>query len=346
MDLLRDFLVLNSGNGSDSSKIRFASNLGFLPTLLKHVNRVSNSENSRIIHGSKDVIHQDKMPCASVGPNSSRKEGDTPTVRQVKGLSQEVTGLLKELESKNILIKSLKVPEKAPEVELDSGSSWKDKVSPPGETHARMNLCYFPPDVDGEKVRVSPPKHVKILGSVKWKNCIVGHFVDKKLAFLVVQSIAVNAWGKFGLKTVLSNEKGFFFFLFGEEASGKVVTDRIKYPWRPTKCDSCRVFGHNECNKNKVGVIESDKLTVIASAVAPTKVWVVKGSKGDCAAGLVSSVLPTQTTPDPMRIAQKSPVHVEVLPCVNQFSALQEEEGVRSSIVVELPIGRSEVDVI
>lgn len=73
MDLLQDFPVLNSGNGSDSSKIRFASNLGFSPTLLKHVNLVSNSENSGIIHGSKDVIHQDKMPCASVGPNSSRK---------------------------------------------------------------------------------------------------------------------------------------------------------------------------------------------------------------------------------------------------------------------------------
>lgn len=133
-------------------------------------------------------------------------------VRQVKGLSQEVTALRKELESKNILIESLKVPEKAPEVELNSGSSWKDKVSPPGETHARMNLRYFPPDVDGEKVRVSPPKHVEILGSVKWKNCIVGQYVDQKLAFLVVQSIAVNAWGKFGPKTVLLNEKGFILF--------------------------------------------------------------------------------------------------------------------------------------
>lgn len=35
-------------------------------------------------------------------------------------------------------------------------------------------------------------------------------------------------------------------------ASGKVVTVRIKYPWRPTKCVSCKVFGHNECNKKTV----------------------------------------------------------------------------------------------
>lgn len=144
MDLLRDFPVLNSGNGSASPKIRSVSNLGFSPTLLKRDNLVSNSKNSGLILESKAVIHQDKMSCASVGPNSSRKvnffevldavtvsntdhfeiqEGDTPTVRQIKGLSQEVTALHKELESKNILIESLKVQELAPEVKVDSGSS-------------------------------------------------------------------------------------------------------------------------------------------------------------------------------------------------------------------------------
>ncbi|KAF7144689.1 hypothetical protein RHSIM_Rhsim04G0075300 [Rhododendron simsii] len=382
---------------SASPKIRSASNLGFSPSLLKHDNLVSNSKNSGIILGSKAVIHQDKMLCASVGPNSSRKanffevldavtvsntdhfeiqEGDTPTVRQIKGLSQEVTALRKELESTNILIASLKGQELAPEVKVDSGSSWKDKVSPPGETPVRMNLRYFPPDVDGEKVRVSPPEHVDIQGSVKWKNCIVGHFVDKKLPFLVVQSM-LSMPGHFSGRLMVLQEwhadmdyekEGLRKPLYADAmtessrsyakicvevdvmatlpnsvevltASGKVVTVRIKYPWRSTKCASCRVFGPNECNKNKVGEIE----TVKASSVAPNKVWVVKGSKVDYAAGLVSTVLPT---PDPMRIAQKSRVPVEVLPCVNQFLALQEDEGVRSSIVVELPIGKSEVDVI
>ncbi|KAF7152148.1 hypothetical protein RHSIM_Rhsim01G0276400 [Rhododendron simsii] len=98
---------------------------------------------------------------------------------------------------------------------VEKGSSWRDKVAPLGVTKSRMQLRYFPPVVDGERVRVSPPSVVELQGVEKWKDCLVGHFVDKKIPFLTIKSIAFRRWANYGLVDVLSNEKGFYFFQFG-----------------------------------------------------------------------------------------------------------------------------------
>lgn len=98
-------------------------------------------------------------------------------------------------------------------------------------------------------------------------------------------------------------------------ASWKVVVTGIKYPWRPIKCASCKVFCHAECNKDKVTVNGPDKVSVIALPAVPNKVWVVKGTKGDGA----SSSVPVE----PALVVQNSPIPVDGMPCVNQFTALQ-----------------------
>ncbi|KAI8560536.1 hypothetical protein RHMOL_Rhmol04G0264500 [Rhododendron molle] len=119
------------------------------------------------------------------------QENDTPTVKQIKGLNQGVRALRSELDEKDKLLESLKVKGLTLGV-LDTCSSWKDKVSPPSVSHTRMNLQFFPPVVEGERIRVSSPKEVELQGAMKWKDCLVGHFVDKKLPFLTVKSIATN----------------------------------------------------------------------------------------------------------------------------------------------------------
>ncbi|KAI8536073.1 hypothetical protein RHMOL_Rhmol10G0227600 [Rhododendron molle] len=86
-----------------------------------------------------------------------------------------------------------------------------------------MNLQFSPPNVEGDRTRVSPPRAVELLCYEKWKDCIVGHFVDKKLPFPVVRSIAFKVGGRFGLKEVLSNDKGFFFQFGVEDACRKIV---------------------------------------------------------------------------------------------------------------------------
>ena len=61
---------------------------------------------------------------------------------------------------------------------------------------------------------VCPPAEVGEAGAVKWKQCVVGYFLDRKLPFLTVKSIAAKIWAKFGLTEVLSNDQGFSFFQF------------------------------------------------------------------------------------------------------------------------------------
>ncbi|KAG5539479.1 hypothetical protein RHGRI_019880 [Rhododendron griersonianum] len=129
----------------------------------------------------------------------------------------------------------------------------------------KMKLEYIPPVVLNDRVVVSPPADVEALGQSKWEKCIVGHFLDKRLGFSGVRTIAMNIWEKFGICDVLSNEKGFFFFLFeGEKfhqllergpwhfgvdcssplptsfdlkhANGDVVEIKIHYPWKPMMC--------------------------------------------------------------------------------------------------------------
>lgn len=144
-----------------------ASNLGLsmsiAPTLLKHDNIVSNSVNSGIVDGSKTKIFMDMISSPAIDRNSSRKvsssdelvaatvsnsdhleiqEDDTPAVIKIKGLSKKVVVLRQELETKSTLIESLKAQGKISGDGLASGSSWKDKVVPPGEAHSRMNLTF------------------------------------------------------------------------------------------------------------------------------------------------------------------------------------------------------------
>ncbi|KAI8550741.1 hypothetical protein RHMOL_Rhmol06G0131700 [Rhododendron molle] len=80
----------------------------------------------------------------------------------------------------------------------------------------KMKLDYIPPVIVNDRVVVSPPKDVELLGQSKWNRCVVGHFLDKKLGFTAVRNIAMRVWEKFGIREVLSNEKGSFFFFDGE----------------------------------------------------------------------------------------------------------------------------------
>ncbi|KAI8528720.1 hypothetical protein RHMOL_Rhmol12G0169300 [Rhododendron molle] len=150
-------------------------------------------ENAVIVSVSKSVNHKDKSLCVPVLHNSSGKvnlfdfleaatipnnehleilEGDTPTVKQNKSLTKEVSSLRNELKAKDQLIESLRVKDSVPMAGQNSALSWEDKVSFP-EVHSRMKLQYFPPAVEGEAVRVSPPKHVETHGAEKLRDCIV-----------------------------------------------------------------------------------------------------------------------------------------------------------------------------
>ncbi|KAG5541077.1 hypothetical protein RHGRI_021082 [Rhododendron griersonianum] len=168
------------------------------------------------------------------------------------------------------------------------------------------------PAIEGATVRVSPPKHVETHGAEKWKDCIVGHFVDKKLPYLSVRSTAFRIWGKYGLKDVLSNEKGLFFFQFGAEGAycqisevgawhfaGRMITIGVKYPWRHLRCVACNVFGHSDYNQLAKESIQPTTFMRVPQA----KVWAVKSVKTVTEACAIPDILGLQNTPKEPTIA-------------------------------------------
>ncbi|GJV21152.1 uncharacterized protein Tco_1370172 [Tanacetum coccineum] len=65
-----------------------------------------------------------------------------------------------------------------------------------------------------EGVELSMPRRVMENVSTRFENTLYGYFIGKRLAFLVVEYFVKNNWAKYGLKRIMLNAKGFFFFKF------------------------------------------------------------------------------------------------------------------------------------
>ncbi|KAJ0093684.1 hypothetical protein Patl1_25491 [Pistacia atlantica] len=65
---------------------------------------------------------------------------------------------------------------------------------------------------------VRPPLSLTMKGRKKWRNCLVGSFIERKPLFHSVQSMTLKLWQKYGIKDIMMNEEGFFFFKYEEEA--------------------------------------------------------------------------------------------------------------------------------
>ncbi|KAF7145087.1 hypothetical protein RHSIM_Rhsim04G0153000 [Rhododendron simsii] len=107
--------------------------------------------------------------------------------------------------------------------------SWT-KIVAPKPDGPRMKLSYHPPPpppqnkIKEARVVVCPPPEVVDVGVSQWKDCVVGYFLDKKLPFSAVESIAFQIWKRFGIQKVMSNDQGFFFFKFSQaDGHEKVV---------------------------------------------------------------------------------------------------------------------------
>lgn len=135
-------------------------------------------------------------------------------------LYAEIRMLRKNLEAKAPLVQS--------EQGKSSPLSWKDKVAS-DLSSARMSLQYYPPCVLNDKLVVNPPVEIEISGVSKWKDCVVGYFVDKKLPFMAVKKIAEKIWGKFGLSEVLSKDEDFFIFQFDRAGAYRQIVEAG--PW-------------------------------------------------------------------------------------------------------------------
>ncbi|GJZ25338.1 zinc knuckle CX2CX4HX4C containing protein [Tanacetum coccineum] len=74
-------------------------------------------------------------------------------------------------------------------------------------------------------VDISIPRKVVEKVSSRLENTLYGYFIRKRMAFPVVEYYARNNWGKHGLKRIMMNSKGFFFFKFESQAGLEAVLE-------------------------------------------------------------------------------------------------------------------------
>ncbi|GJU16963.1 zinc knuckle CX2CX4HX4C containing protein [Tanacetum coccineum] len=78
-------------------------------------------------------------------------------------------------------------------------------------------------------VNISIPHKIVKKVSTHFEHTLYGYFIGKRLAFLVVEYYARNKWGKHGLKRIMMNTKGFFFFKFDSKAGLEAILE--SGPW-------------------------------------------------------------------------------------------------------------------
>nr|GEW76237.1 zinc knuckle CX2CX4HX4C [Tanacetum cinerariifolium] len=95
---------------------------------------------------------------------------------------------------------------------LEPGASAKDQP----KVNSNFYTLVADPVFDG--VNISIPRKVVKKVSTRFEHILCGYFIGKRMAFPVVQYFARNNWDKHGLKRIMMNSKGFFFFKFDSQA--------------------------------------------------------------------------------------------------------------------------------
>ncbi|GJY43016.1 zinc knuckle CX2CX4HX4C containing protein [Tanacetum coccineum] len=91
------------------------------------------------------------------------------------------------------------------------------------KVNSNFRLLVADPVFDG--VNISIPRKVVEKVSTRFERTLYGYFIGKRMAFPVVEYYARNNWAKHGLKRIMMNSKGFFFFKFDSRASLEAVLE-------------------------------------------------------------------------------------------------------------------------
>ncbi|GJY90640.1 zinc knuckle CX2CX4HX4C containing protein [Tanacetum coccineum] len=100
-----------------------------------------------------------------------------------------------------------------------AGGSAKDQPN----VNSNFRTLVADPVFDG--VNISIPRKVVEKVSTRFEHTLYGYFIGKRMAFSVVEYYARNNWAKHGLKRIMMNSKGFFFFKFDSRAGLEAVLE-------------------------------------------------------------------------------------------------------------------------
>nr|GEU40830.1 hypothetical protein [Tanacetum cinerariifolium] len=109
-------------------------------------------------------------------------------------------------------------------VVVPKSTSYVKAASAHSMDQPKVNSNFFPLVAEPvfEGVNISIPRKVVEKVSTHFEH---GYFIGKKIAFLVVEYYAKNNWAKHGLKRIMMNSKGFFFFKFNTRVGLEAVLE-------------------------------------------------------------------------------------------------------------------------
>ncbi|GJS36355.1 zinc knuckle CX2CX4HX4C containing protein [Tanacetum coccineum] len=117
------------------------------------------------------------------------------------------------------IVQSMGINTKSTSYARAAGASAKDQL----KVNSNFRILVVDPVFDG--VNISIPRKVVEKVSTRFEHTLYGYFIGKRMAFLVVEYYARNNWAKHGLKRIMMNFKGFFFFKFDSRAGLEAVLE-------------------------------------------------------------------------------------------------------------------------
>ncbi|GJY92279.1 hypothetical protein Tco_0508061 [Tanacetum coccineum] len=120
------------------------------------------------------------------------------------------------------------------------------------QVHKKVNFRSFVNEERVENSNTVLPKAAIESVKNRYVNSLVGYFVGKILAFLVVQNYVNNTWGKFGLQKVMRNDDGVFMFKFASEEGLEQVLQRGPWMIRKSPVILTKWFSSLSLKKGKV----------------------------------------------------------------------------------------------
>ena len=93
----------------------------------------------------------------------------------------------------------------------------------------KANFRFIKSESNKDGIDVVIPVEIVKKVTNRFENSLYGYFLGERLAFPVVENYVKNAWTKFGLKRLMMNDAGFFFFQFNSKAGMDQVLERG--PW-------------------------------------------------------------------------------------------------------------------
>ncbi|GKA05989.1 zinc knuckle CX2CX4HX4C containing protein [Tanacetum coccineum] len=187
--------------------------------------------------------------------------------------------------AKNINVDDSTLPSIVQAVDIDTMStSYARAAGASAKDQPKVNSNFRPlvADTVFDGVNISIPCKVVKKVSTRFEHTLYGYFIGKRMAFLVVKYYVRKNWAKRGLKRIMMNSKGFFFFKFDSRAGLEAVLEGG--PWlirkspiflkkwlmdtRLLKEEFTRISIWVKLNDVPIKVFEEDVISLIATFIS------------------------------------------------------------------------------